>query len=108
MRKVLFLLKTSWCLVGLLIGHAAAQSPTLTGAVVQTAQVRAQLQAYAPQGVRAGQPLWLGLQLQHQPGWHTYWRNPGDSGLATQLQWQLPPGMSAGDTVWPTPSMIPS
>ena len=107
MRKVLFLLKTSWCLVGLLIGHAAAQSPTLTGAVVQTAQVRAQLQAYAPQGVRAGQPLWLGLQLQHQPGWHTYWRNPGDSGLATQLQWQLPPGMSAGDTVWPTPSMIP-
>ena len=49
-------------------------------AVVSTPQLRAELVAHAPQGVQAGQPLWIGLQLTHQPEWHTYWRNPGDSG----------------------------
>ncbi|MBX3477526.1 MAG: thioredoxin family protein [Brevundimonas sp.] len=37
------------------------------------------------------------------PGWHTYWRNPGDSGGATTLEWTLPPGVTAGEIVWPTP-----
>jgi len=37
------------------------------------------------------------------PGWHTYWRNPGDSGGATTLDWILPAGVSAGDIVWPLP-----
>ena len=38
-----------------------------------------------------------------QPGWHTYWRNPGDSGGATTLTWTLPQGVRAGDIVWPVP-----
>ncbi|MGV8928562.1 MAG: protein-disulfide reductase DsbD family protein [Brevundimonas sp.] len=38
-----------------------------------------------------------------QPGWHTYWRNPGDSGGATTLDWTLPQGVQAGDIVWPVP-----
>ena len=38
-----------------------------------------------------------------QPGWHTYWRNPGDSGGATTLTWTLPQGVRAGDIVWPLP-----
>ena len=37
------------------------------------------------------------------PGWHTYWRNPGDSGGATTLDWSLAQGVTAGDIVWPTP-----
>ena len=53
--------------------------------VVQTEQVRAELVAYAPRGVQAGQTFWLGLKLSHQPHWHTYWKNPGDSGLPTEL-----------------------
>ena len=91
----------------LVSGHGLVTAQTRTSAVVQTPQVRAELVAHAPQGVQAGQPLWLGLQIQHQPGWHTYWLNPGDSGLATQLNWQLPSGMQAGDTLWPQPRMIP-
>jgi len=79
---------------------------TPAGAVVQTAQVRAEVMAYAPQGVRAGQSFWLGLQLQHQPQWHTYWQNPGDSGLPTQLRWTLPPGLTATKTIWPMPQKI--
>ncbi|MDP1912412.1 protein-disulfide reductase DsbD [Brevundimonas sp.] len=38
-----------------------------------------------------------------QPDWHTYWRNPGDSGGATTLTWTLPQGVRAGDIVWPVP-----
>jgi DsbC/DsbD-like thiol-disulfide interchange protein len=75
---------------------------------VVTPQVRARLLAYAPQGVQAGQPLWLALQLQHTPQWHTYWQNPGDSGLPTQLEWQLPPGWQAGNLQWPLPHKLKS
>ena len=75
--------------------------------VVSTAEVRAELLAHAPQGVGAGQPLWLGLQLTHQPEWHTYWLNPGDSGLPTVLEWTLPAGVTAGEIAWPTPKKIP-
>ncbi len=75
-------------------------------AVVQTPQVRAQLWAHAPQGVIAGQTFWLGLELVHQAHWHTYWRNPGDSGLPTQMSWTLPAGLSAQEMVWPLPKKI--
>jgi len=75
-------------------------------AVVNTPQVRAELVAHAPNGVQAGQTLWVGLQLQHQPEWHTYWRNPGDSGLPTQLEWNLPAGVQAGPIAWPLPSKL--
>ena len=78
-----------------------------TGAVVSTDQVRAELLAWAPEGVQAGKPVWLGLQLAHQPDWHTYWKNSGDSGLPTMLEWQLPAGVTAGDIAWPTPKKIP-
>ena len=92
--------------LAVLLGCATALAQASISSVVTTPQVRAELIAHAPQGVQAGQPLWLGLQLTHQAGWHTYWRNPGDSGLATQLSWQLPEGMQAGDTLWPLPHMI--
>ena len=81
--------------------HKAART------TVTTPQVAAELLAYAPQGVQAGQPLWLGLSLKHQPQWHTYWKNSGDSGQPTQLEWQLPKGLQAGDIAWPTPKTIP-
>ena len=84
------------------LAHAAGAS-----AVVTTEQVRAELLAHAPEGVAPGKPLWLGLQIQHQPGWHTYWKNPGDSGLPTTLNWQLPGGVTADTIAWPTPSKLP-
>ena len=76
-------------------------------AVVATAQVRAELLVWAPEGVQAGKPVWAGLQLTHQPEWHTYWKNSGDSGLPTHLEWKLPAGVTAGDIAWPTPKKIP-
>ena len=99
----------------LLWGVVQAQTQVLGGAsankargsVVSTAQVQATLQVYAPNGIVAGETLWLGLQIQHQAHWHTYWRNPGDSGLATELQWQLPEGLKPGNLIWPAPQKIP-
>ncbi len=62
--------------------------------------------AHAPDGADAGKTVWVGLQLAHQPQWHTYWKNSGDSGLPTVLNWTLPAGVTAGDIAWPTPHKI--
>ena len=83
------------------------QVPAAKGAVVTTEQVRAELLAHAPDGAEPGKMVWLGLQLTHKPQWHTYWKNPGDSGLPTELTWSLPEGVTAGTIAWPLPHKIP-
>jgi thiol:disulfide interchange protein DsbD len=45
----------------------------------------------------------VAIRQQIEPGWHTYWRNPGDSGGATTLAWTTPAGIEAGEIVWPVP-----
>ena len=75
--------------------------------VVQSEQARAELLAHAPEGASPGKPVWLGLQITHAPDWHTYWKNSGDSGLPTELEWTLPPGVTAGAIGWPTPRKFP-
>jgi thiol:disulfide interchange protein DsbD len=50
----------------------------------------------------------VALRQKIDKGWHTYWRNPGDSGEATKIAWTLPPGWTAGEIVWPTPSRQPT
>lgn len=54
-------------------------------------------------GLQRGATTWFAIELSMQPGWHTYWRNPGDSGLATSVKWTLPDGVVAGPIVWPRP-----
>jgi thiol:disulfide interchange protein/DsbC/DsbD-like thiol-disulfide interchange protein len=68
-----------------------------------TDQVQAQLVA-SVRAVRPGDQVVLGVQQRIIPHWHTYWRNPGDSGIATTIAWTLPMGASADDIQWPTPS----
>ncbi|MBO0735201.1 MAG: thioredoxin family protein [Alphaproteobacteria bacterium] len=53
--------------------------------------------------VAGGATLWVALHLEVKKGWHIYWRNPGDSGLPTEINWKLPPGFSAGRIHWPVP-----
>ena len=87
--------------------HAQTASNSAAKSVVTTEQVRAELMAHAPEGVEPGKPVWVGLQITHKPEWHTYWKNSGDSGLPTVLEWTLPAGVTAGDIAWPTPKKIP-
>ena len=50
-----------------------------------------------------GETLWVALRLVHLEDWHTYWINPGDAGKPTEITWQLPEGVTAGEIVWPLP-----
>jgi thiol:disulfide interchange protein DsbD len=89
-----------WWILGLLLASPAAYS--LSGPVVATDNVKAGLVSETG-AIGQGQSIWVALELNIRAGWHTYWRNPGDSGLATTLAWSLPPGFAAGDIVWTTP-----
>ncbi len=86
---------------GLLHVAVAGASPVKTPHV--TAELVAAQTAWIP-----GTQTTVALRLAIEPGWHTYWRNPGESGLPTTLAWRLPPGYVAGDIVWPVPHALPA
>jgi len=52
---------------------------------------------------QAGDSFLVGLRMTMDPGWHTYWKNPGEAGLSTTISWTLPQGISAGEILWPAP-----
>lgn len=85
------------------LGAAAAPAAAQP---VKTGHIEAQLVAQ-DQGAVPGSTLTVGLSQKINKGWHTYWRNPGDSGEATKIAWTLPPGWSAGEFAWPAPHRLP-
>jgi thiol:disulfide interchange protein len=95
--KTLALLTLACC--GLAAGPAL--SAPLNSGHVQVELVADQA-SVAPGGV-----VHVALHQVIKPGWHTYWRNPGDSGQATTLTWTLPTGWSAGDIIWAPPKKLP-
>ncbi|MFZ4695705.1 MAG: protein-disulfide reductase DsbD family protein [Verrucomicrobiia bacterium] len=56
--------------------------------------------------VAPGESFDVGIHLKMDPGWHTYWKDPGDSGLATSVEWKLPSGFTAGPLRWPKPEIM--
>jgi thiol:disulfide interchange protein/DsbC/DsbD-like thiol-disulfide interchange protein len=50
-----------------------------------------------------GEEVWIGARFEMEPDWHIYWENPGDSGMPTTFQWDLPDGVSIGEIEWPAP-----
>lgn len=57
--------------------------------------------------IQPGTPFWVALHFKIRPGWHTYWQNPGDSGIRPTIDWSLPTGIKAGEIVWPHPERLP-
>jgi len=53
-----------------------------------------------------GKQFWIGIRFDLQEGWHTYWMNPGDSGEAPRIEWQLPTGFQVSDIQWPHPERL--
>ncbi len=51
-------------------------------------------------------PFWVVFKITMKPGWHTYWKNPGDSGMETTLTWDLPEGFSASPIQWLAPETL--
>ncbi len=94
----------AFTLAAVVATSAAGQSLPRFGAPER--HVDAELIA-ATDAIVPGQPLTVGLRLKHENEWHTYWQVPGDSGLPTQIQWQLPAGFNAGPIAWPHPKRLP-
>ena len=86
-------------LVVVSLGLPAFAQPVRVEAV--EIELVAEREALAP-----GETSLLGLRIRHDPQWHTYWRNPGDSGLPTTVRLALPEGWSAGGIVWPAPHRV--
>ncbi len=75
-------------------------------APVRTAHVEAELVTERT-ALIPGRPNTVALRLVMERGWHTYWQNPGDSGLPTTLAWKLPDGLHATPIQWPAPRALP-
>ncbi len=61
----------------------------------------------AVNSIQSGSEFEVGLLFQLEPGWHIYWKNPGDAGQPPRLTWDLPKDLSAGEIIWPTPKRLP-
>lgn len=84
-------------LAGLLSGPLQAEDPGLKGPGLEVKLISENSH------ITAGEPFVVGLHLEHFPGFHTYWRNPGVVGMETSLKWDLPEGFSASGIRWPYP-----
>ena len=51
--------------------------------------------------------LIIGIKMDMQDHWHTYWKNPGDSGGPMKITWAMPEGFQASEILWPSPILIP-
>jgi len=89
----------------LIVTAAAAQTavtPVPPAGSQRTVRIEAELVPMSA-WVAPGSTAIVAIRQQIEPGWHTYWRNPGDSGGPTTLSWTLPGGVVAGDILWPVP-----
>ena len=89
-------------------------TPVLLAAALAAAPARGADDRPPPSHVRAellselaritpGRAFTAAVRLRMDEGWHTYWKNPGDSGMPTRVAWKLPAGFKAGELRWPTP-----
>jgi thiol:disulfide interchange protein DsbD len=98
----LYKLKSLILLVAMWMGFGAGALAQVPGPVARTENVTLSLAVEGRAAPNA--TIWLAVAQKIRPHWHTYWRNPGDSGLPTTIDWALPAGVSAGAIQWPKPS----
>lgn len=91
----------------LLAAFALMAAGPVAAQAVDTGHLEAELVA-RDLSVAPGATTYVALRQNIDKGWHTYWRNSGDSGEATRIQWTLPAGWRAGDIVWPAPHRQPT
>ncbi len=94
------LLLTCWLL-------AMANSSVLAASELRQTQHLQSRLVVAQTTAQPGSVLTVGLLLEHDPHWHTYWRNPGDSGLKTEIELSVPAGVQVSGIDWPAPERFP-
>ncbi len=94
------------CFIDVLLLGLALVCVNANSAPVRVDNAEAELIA-RDQALSPGKPAIVGLRLKHDKDWHTYWINPGDSGMPTTILWKLPPGTKTGPIQWPAPKRIP-
>ena len=57
-------------------------------------------------GVVPGEDFWIGWHIVREKGWHTYWKHPGDVGVAPSLEWSIPKGISISELLYCTPEKV--
>jgi len=79
----------------------------LTGNGLTAPQAHTAVEMLIPvESARPGDTITVGIRLKMESGWHTYWKYPGDAGGPTEIEWELPDGISAGDIEWPAPERL--
>ena len=73
---------------------------------INTGHADVSLVKYSSNNSQANE-LFIGIKMDMQKNWHTYWKNPGDSGGPIKVSWSLPDGITVSDIYWPTPKLIP-
>ncbi len=87
----------------MLLAISLLAGPTLRGQVFEGRKLVEATLVADTATIVPGQPFTAGLLLKMVPGWHTYWKFPGDAGIPTELKWKLPPGWKTGPIQWPIP-----
>jgi thiol:disulfide interchange protein/DsbC/DsbD-like thiol-disulfide interchange protein len=98
--KHFLLYSLTFCKLFLVLPHSS-------GEAIKTEQVEAELVSEW-KGLVPGQTNTVALRLAMEDQWHSYWANPGETGLATEIEWSLPEGVTAGPIQWPAPQWIES
>ena len=96
------------CMVvaGLVAGLAVLAGGVAQAAPVRAGHTQAELLAEVA-SVKPGQAFTVGLSLTPDPGWHTYWINPGDAGKPARIRWDAPEGLEFGELAFPAPGFVP-
>ncbi len=83
----------------------ALASFTANAAPIKTPHAEVELVS-ADTALVPGQTSRIGLSIKHATHWHTYWKNPGDSGYPTKVTWALPAGVTVSEFDWPAPQRL--
>jgi thiol:disulfide interchange protein/DsbC/DsbD-like thiol-disulfide interchange protein len=106
MMRMIRLFVTWLSLISLMLGFAVPAHAQDSGLDLNVPHVTVQLKT-ARAIVAPGESFHVVIEQKIASGWHTYWRNPGDSGEPTSATWTLPAGVTAGQIKWPAPTAIP-
>lgn len=87
-----------------LSGSTASENPTLATSITSPAADPVTIELLNQEDtVLPGKSFWIAIRLNIDNGWHAYWKNPGDAGMAPVITWNLPKDFQVTSLLWPTP-----